>query len=132
MPDTESFYYITKLHAKQTLSYVSARQYATRLTELYRWLRIHGRRSYRQIIQSVKLYSAVCSHLLCADSTRYVVLIVSKLYWYRVACKLWSETLGINLQNSKLRISATYVDRQGKLIYKFPFTIRILIVYCYF
>jgi hypothetical protein len=29
----------------------------------------------------------------------------------------WSENLGINLQNSKLHISATYVEGQSKLIY---------------
>jgi hypothetical protein len=32
MPDAEPLHYITKLHAKQTLAYVFARQYATRLT----------------------------------------------------------------------------------------------------
>jgi hypothetical protein len=32
MPDADLFHYITKLYAKQTLAYVFARQYATRLT----------------------------------------------------------------------------------------------------
>jgi hypothetical protein len=56
--------------------------------------------------------------------TYCVLIIQGMLRWLYGNCigielraNFWSETLGINLQNSKLHISATYVEMQGKLIY---------------
>jgi hypothetical protein len=88
MPDTEPFYYITKLHAKQTLAYVFARQYATRLTNSIGSY-VSTEEEFRdKLFEECKQYSDVCYHLLHADNTRYVALIVSKLYCCRVACEL--------------------------------------------